>query len=71
MLRHLRSNLIAYVALFLALGGGTFAVAAINRHDKRVIKKIVNKQPVPARIVTDETTFTQDQAIAALPDRKY
>jgi len=44
MLRHLRSNLIAYVALFLALGGGSFAVAALNRHDKRVIKKIVNKQ---------------------------
>jgi len=44
MLRHLRSNLIAYVALFLALSGGSFAVAALNRHDKRVIKKIVNKQ---------------------------
>ena len=44
MLRHLRSNLIAYVALFLALSGGSFAVAALNRHDKRVIKKLVNKQ---------------------------
>ena len=44
MVRHLRSNLIAYVALFLALSGGSFAVAALNRHDKRVIKKIVNKQ---------------------------
>ena len=44
MLRHLRSNVIAYVALFLALSGGSFAVAALNRHDKRVIKKIVNKQ---------------------------
>jgi len=36
-----------------------------------LVKKIVDKQAVPARIVTDETTFTQDQAIAALPDRKY
>ena len=44
MLRHLRLNLIAYVALFLALSGGSFAVAALNRHDKRVIRKIVNKQ---------------------------
>jgi hypothetical protein len=44
MLRHLRANLIAYVALFLALSGGSFAIAALNRHDKRVIKKLVNKQ---------------------------
>jgi hypothetical protein len=44
LIRHLRSNLIAYFALFLALSGGSFAVAALNGHDKRVIKKIVNKQ---------------------------
>jgi hypothetical protein len=44
MLRHVRSNVIAYLALFLALSGGSFAIAALNRHDKRVIKKIVNKQ---------------------------
>jgi ABC-type sugar transport system substrate-binding protein len=36
-----------------------------------LVKKIIDKQPVPDRIVTDETTFTQEQAIAALPDRKY
>ena len=41
---HLRANVVAYAALFLALSGGSFAVAALNRHDKRVIKKIVNKQ---------------------------
>ena len=41
---HVRANVVAYVALFLALSGGSFAVAALNRHDKRVIKKIVNKQ---------------------------
>jgi ABC-type sugar transport system substrate-binding protein len=36
-----------------------------------LVKKIVNHESVRPRIVTDETTFTQDQAIAALPSRKY
>jgi ABC-type sugar transport system substrate-binding protein len=34
-------------------------------------KKVVAGQAVDPRIVTVETTFTQDQAKAALPDRKY
>ena len=44
VLRHIRSNLIAYLALFVALSGGSFAVAALNRPEKRVVKRIVNKQ---------------------------
>ncbi|MFC7485012.1 substrate-binding domain-containing protein [Luedemannella flava] len=36
-----------------------------------LVNKIANGQPVPPRIVTQETTFTQEQAKAALPDRKY
>jgi hypothetical protein len=35
---------VAYVALFVALGGGSFAVAALNVHDKKVVKRIVNAQ---------------------------
>jgi ABC-type sugar transport system substrate-binding protein len=34
-------------------------------------KKVVKGEAVEARILTEETTFTQDQAKAALPDRKY
>ena len=34
-------------------------------------KKVVAGQTVEPRIVTDETTFNQEQAKAALPDRKY
>ena len=34
-------------------------------------KKVVAGDPVEKRIVTEETTFTQDQAKAALPSRKY
>ncbi|MCI4065549.1 ABC transporter substrate-binding protein [Micromonospora sp. R77] len=34
-------------------------------------KKVHNGEEVPARIETQETTFTQEQAKAALPDRKY
>jgi simple sugar transport system substrate-binding protein len=34
-------------------------------------KKVVAGDPVEKRIVTEETTFTQEQAKAALPDRKY
>ena len=33
--------------------------------------RILNGEEVPARIVTNETTFTQEQAAAALPDRQY
>jgi galactofuranose transport system substrate-binding protein len=34
-------------------------------------KKVVNGEDVPQRVVTKETTFTQEQAKAALPERKY
>jgi simple sugar transport system substrate-binding protein len=33
--------------------------------------KVVAGEEVPERVVTEETTFTQEQAKAALPDRKY
>lgn len=36
-----------------------------------IVTKLNNGETVPARIVTEETTFTQEQAKAALPDRKY
>jgi simple sugar transport system substrate-binding protein len=34
-------------------------------------KKVVAGEDVPHRVVTEETTFTQEQAKTALPDRKY
>ncbi|MFI7672626.1 ABC transporter substrate-binding protein [Actinophytocola sp. NPDC049390] len=34
-------------------------------------EKVVAGEEVPQRVVTEETTFTQEQAKAALPDRKY
>jgi simple sugar transport system substrate-binding protein len=34
-------------------------------------KKVVAGEEVPQRVVTEETTFTQEQAKTALPDRKY
>jgi ABC-type sugar transport system substrate-binding protein len=36
-----------------------------------LVQKVVAGAPVPPRIVTDETTFTPEQAKAALPSRKY
>ena len=36
-----------------------------------IVKKVKDGQPVEARIVTKETTFTPEQAAAALPSRKY
>jgi ABC-type sugar transport system substrate-binding protein len=36
-----------------------------------LVKKVVNKESVPKRVLTKETTFTQDQAKTVLPDRKY
>jgi len=36
-----------------------------------IVKKLNAGQPVEKRIVTEETTFTQDQAKTALPTRKY
>jgi galactofuranose transport system substrate-binding protein len=36
-----------------------------------LVKRIANGEPVPDRIVTQETTFTQEQAKDALPGRKY
>jgi galactofuranose transport system substrate-binding protein len=34
-------------------------------------KKVVAGEEVPARVVTEESTFTQEQAVEALPDRQY
>ena len=34
---------ISVIALVLAVGGGSFALAALNRHDKTVVKKIARK----------------------------
>nr|WP_296068424.1 ABC transporter substrate-binding protein [uncultured Actinoplanes sp.] len=36
-----------------------------------LVKKVKAGQPVEQRILTEETTFTQEQAKAALPNRKY
>ena len=33
--------------------------------------RVLNGEEVPARIVTNDTTFTQEQAVAALPARQY
>ncbi|WP_097320706.1 ABC transporter substrate-binding protein [Paractinoplanes atraurantiacus] len=37
----------------------------------QLVKKVKNSEEVPTRILTEETTFTPEQAKAALPDRKY
>jgi hypothetical protein len=36
-----------------------------------IAKKVVAGQSVPQRIVTEETTFTPEQAKTALPNRQY
>jgi galactofuranose transport system substrate-binding protein len=36
-----------------------------------LVKKVKAGETVPERVVTEETTFTQEQAKTALPDRKY
>ncbi|MBO4204576.1 substrate-binding domain-containing protein [Micromonospora echinofusca] len=36
-----------------------------------LVKKVHAGESVPARVETEETTFTQEQAKAALPNRKY
>jgi galactofuranose transport system substrate-binding protein len=36
-----------------------------------LVKKVSNGDDVPERVVTEETTFTQDQAKQALPSREY
>jgi ABC-type sugar transport system substrate-binding protein len=36
-----------------------------------LVKKVVAGETIPARILTEETTFTPEQAKAALPNRKY
>jgi ABC-type sugar transport system substrate-binding protein len=36
-----------------------------------LVKKVVAGETIPTRILTEETTFTQDQAKVALPNRKY
>lgn len=37
----------------------------------QVVKDVVDGKPVEARIVTEETTFTSEQAKEALPSRQY
>jgi simple sugar transport system substrate-binding protein/ribose transport system substrate-binding protein len=34
-------------------------------------QQVLDGKEVPERVVTEETTFTQEQAVDALPDRKY
>jgi simple sugar transport system substrate-binding protein len=34
-------------------------------------QKVLKGESIPARVVTEETTFTQEQAKAALPTREY
>jgi ABC-type sugar transport system substrate-binding protein len=36
-----------------------------------LVKQVVNNQDLPKRVLTKETTFTQEQAKAVLADRKY
>jgi ABC-type sugar transport system substrate-binding protein len=36
-----------------------------------IATKVAAGEPVEKRIVTEETTFTQEQATEALPDRQY
>jgi len=36
-----------------------------------LVKKVKNGETIPTRILTEETTFTPEQAKAALPNRKY
>jgi ABC-type sugar transport system substrate-binding protein len=36
-----------------------------------IVTAVADGEPVEKRIVTEETTFTQEQAIEALPDRQY
>ena len=38
------ANVMATLALFVALGGGSFAVAALSGSEKRVVKKIASKE---------------------------
>ena len=38
------ANVTATLALFVALAGGSFAVAALNGQEKRVVKKIAKRQ---------------------------
>ncbi len=34
-------------------------------------KKVLDGEEVPERVVTDESTFTQEQAAEVLPERQY
>ena len=36
-----------------------------------LVKKVKAGETIPTRILTEETTFTPEQAKAALPTRKY
>ena len=36
-----------------------------------LVKKVKNNEQIPTRVITEETTFTTEQAKAALPSRKY
>jgi simple sugar transport system substrate-binding protein len=35
------------------------------------VHAVLEKRPLPKRILVEEGVFTQDQAAAALPGRKY
>ncbi|GAA1275702.1 ABC transporter substrate-binding protein [Saccharothrix xinjiangensis] len=58
----------------LAAGEINFIVECnplLGKQLMELAKKVVAGEEVPARVVTEETTFTSEQAKAALPERKY
>jgi hypothetical protein len=38
------ANVMSTIAVFAVLGGGSFAVAALSSHEKKVVKRIANKR---------------------------
>ncbi|MFC6089937.1 ABC transporter substrate-binding protein [Saccharothrix lopnurensis] len=58
----------------LAAGEINFIVECnplLGKQLMELAKKVVAGEEVPTRVVTEETTFTSEQAKAALPERKY
>ncbi|MFT7838476.1 ABC transporter substrate-binding protein [Saccharothrix sp. BKS2] len=58
----------------LAAGEINFIVECnplLGKQLMELAKKVVAGEEVPSRVVTEETTFTSEQAKAALPERKY
>ncbi|GAA3458281.1 ABC transporter substrate-binding protein [Saccharothrix longispora] len=58
----------------LAAGEINFIVECnplLGKQLMELAKKVVAGEEVPPRVVTEETTFTSEQAKAALPERKY